>query len=755
MKRMSWLGRWTLATLFIAGLGGCKQDLVLERDDLRGAVLDTTEAQLESQPIDIIEQGPTPIVAAPATVDDPSRTPRPITLKEAISIALVQGNVGGFAAVNPGNISDALPQFNGAGASGTDKISAFAYDPAIAAAEIERSLSKFDARWINSFTWNQVDNPTLTLQQSFSNGDTANLTSTLAKPLPTGGVAGITFSTDYLNLANPSPNPQFVALATSYTPRLRFVFEQPLLQNFGVEINQLLTQHPGSQLIPGLQPSGGQGAAGILVTRIRSEQSQAEFERQVNNMLFNVEAAYWNLYSAYYDLYAREEGLKLALDIFNFFKQRVEIGRNRKQELYQFASQYERFRGDVITSRGQLLERERALRGLLGMTSTDGTRLVPIDEPAKAPYKPDFNAMWQEAYFQVPELTIARQEVKARQLDVMLQRNQRRPDLRFFSSYDIAGLGQRLDGGSDRNAFRSFAANNFNSYQLGLRLDMPLGFRNANALVKQATLNQNRSQVILKDSERKAREILSLQYRQLIQSHRLYRINSAQRALNSEVVELQRKFRGIGDVAQGYEQTIQNDIQVQRDYVNTIAQEYASLASYNIALAGIEYAKGTIKEYNNVNIAEGPLPNYVNKKAIDHFKARDVALKLREHPVGVEPLPLTEYQPISNDGIAPLSLPNDFELGTGVMPGTILPTQPGSGTAPEALPDLETPSTPEPKKTNSIIAPMPRLSSPNNGTSEFAPIGTVSTPKRVFVKPQQSTTVDPLPDITMPIVPPR
>src|SRR5947199_81638 len=54
---------------------------------------------------------------------------------------------------------DFLPTFTGQGVTGTDAIRAFALDPAIAGANIERSLSKFDARWINSMSWQKNDNP--------------------------------------------------------------------------------------------------------------------------------------------------------------------------------------------------------------------------------------------------------------------------------------------------------------------------------------------------------------------------------------------------------------------------------------------------------------------------------------------------------------------------------------------------------------------------------------------------------------------
>ena len=40
---------------------------------------------------------------------------------------------------------------------------------------------------------------------------------------------------------------------------------------------------------------------GILITRLRLDQNRANFDQQVNYMLANVEAAYWNLYAAYYN----------------------------------------------------------------------------------------------------------------------------------------------------------------------------------------------------------------------------------------------------------------------------------------------------------------------------------------------------------------------------------------------------------------------------------------------------------------------
>ena len=151
---------------------------------------------------------------------------------------------------------DDLVQFQGRGIGGDDAIRAFALDPAIFAADIEGALSKFDTRFRTSMTWQKVDQPTAAQFLSFQNSrDAANLTTTLAKPLPTGGIAGITFSTDYSNFNKIPANQQSSFVNPNYTPRVQFTFEQPLLRLFGVEANQLSNFHPGSQLL-NVQPTG-------------------------------------------------------------------------------------------------------------------------------------------------------------------------------------------------------------------------------------------------------------------------------------------------------------------------------------------------------------------------------------------------------------------------------------------------------------------------------------------------------------------
>ncbi len=645
MSRSRWFKQALAGVLTVSAVGGCKQQLFMDPADYKDATSLTIPKSLETNPHGPITPATVDKLGGPVnTVIDFVRPPRHMTLRECVALSLEQGNVGGENPANPGFKSEQLSLVNGRQTGGgTDAVKAFAIEPATASAEIERSLSKFDARWITSMQWQKVDQPVAAQFLSFQQSrDAAQFSSTLAKPLPTGGVAGITFSTDYSKFSQNSAN-QTQLVNPNYTPRVQLTVEQPLLRLFGVEVNQLTSSHPGSLLLQGVQPTGA-GTEGILISRLRLDQSRASFDQRVNFMLVNVEAAYWNLYAAYYNLYAQEEALRQAFEGYRYTELRVRLGVVKPKQLDQITGQFERFRRQVYQARGQVLESERQLRGLLGLRSDDGVRLVPIDEPNLAPYKPDFHEAANDAIAYRPELMLARQDVKFRQLDLLLQNNLRKPDLRGFAQYDVAGLGTRLDGRAEDfgangntvpgNAFSNFVDNRFNSWTLGVRLDMPLGFRDANALVRQAQLNMSRSYIQLRDGELKAIEYLTLQYRRVIQTHTEI---APARAERESLQKYAARVRQAIEISGGPDPVdFLSDLTVQQQLAVAIASETRAVADYNIALAQFEFAKGTIQPYNNVSVGEGQLPPWVSKRAKDHIRERtEAAIKLREQPLPI------------------------------------------------------------------------------------------------------------------------
>jgi len=300
---------------------------------------------------------------APPTVENPDRPKREITLQECIALCLEQGNTGSQSALFPGIANDNISASPNGGTF-SDSIRVLALDPAISGANIEASLAKFDAHLVASSIWNKQDQGII--NRFTSNADSAEVDVGIYKPLPTGGLVGITFQTDYqkLNLVANQANNIFT-LTTSYRPRVMLQFEQPLLQGYGTEINQLLTSHPGTiQGVPGSQQTlrlpGGR-VEGILISRLRFDGAKADFEKNVAFMLLNVEYAYWNLYASYGTLYARDRALIDALNLWKEISDRVKgggVGAIVADE-QRVRAQLESFRGQRYDALGDVFEKER------------------------------------------------------------------------------------------------------------------------------------------------------------------------------------------------------------------------------------------------------------------------------------------------------------------------------------------------------------------------------------------------------------
>jgi outer membrane protein TolC len=698
---MRWIIGVGVLALVLAVAAGCKQQIFLHECDY-DHYRDLMPLSLETKPYSIM---PTDVVVCPTptTVDDPDRPARYISLAECLAIALERGNVGEGS-------PNTLLQRGAIQQNASDNIRVLAIQPAITAAGIDLSLSKFDTSWNTSVSWNNVDRPVGTPLDTFQTGasglnaiaqSAANFTTGFAKPLPTGGVAGITFATDYEFTNLPARvNP-------AYRPALQFQFEQPLLQFFGTEINQLLSFHPGTQVLRRadflpllnnrlLNPT----QEGILIQRVRFDQERAEFERQVNLLLLNVESAYWTLYGAYWTLFAQEQGLRFAYEAWKITYEQFKVGRKSETELAQARAQYELFRSQRLAALGTggggggvqplsvasqpgVLEAERQLRNVLNLPIEDGTRLVPVDAPTLAPYRPDWNTAVNQSLSLRPELIMAREELKIRQMNLIVQKNALLPDLRSFANYDINGIGTRLDGAGTNNAFRSLASNHFNNWEVGLAFQVPIGFRAAHAGVRRARLELAQSYALLKEQELRTERSLAVPYRLLFELHEQIGMQRSQR----EAVAQQ--LRGRFEEVRAGRGTLDILLESQRLWANALSTEYNFIIQYNIQLANFEFNKGTIRQHNNVEIGEGPLPGCAEIRAVEHERERTKALVLAER---------------KNPVLYESSIPDDGHPDMPALPFGVAPALPSLT---EQAPPVPPPPPPIPAAPERLKAPQP------------------------------------------------
>ena len=100
------------------------------------------------------------------------------------------------------------------------------------------------------------------------------------------------------------------AFASEWHTNFEASFNHPLLQGSGAQYNRIAGPLSFDQYAAGL----GNPIDGVMIARIRTDQTLADFEGGVRNLMRDVEDAYWELYFAYRDLEARKMGRDSALE---------------------------------------------------------------------------------------------------------------------------------------------------------------------------------------------------------------------------------------------------------------------------------------------------------------------------------------------------------------------------------------------------------------------------------------------------------
>src|SRR5262249_36603292 len=148
-------------------------------------------------------------------------------------------------------------------------------------------------------------------------------------------------------------------------------------------------------------------------------------------------------------------------------------------------------------------------------------------------------------------------------------------------------------------------SNHFNDWTVGLRLDVPIGFRDAHAQVRRTELQLAQRLAALHDQEAQAAFNLEQSYRTLVLAHERLRVLVAARQLAKRELATRMTQLEAGQL------NALALVDAQRALVQTQIDEKLGITQYNIALADFERQKGTILAHDNVTISDGPLPDCV------------------------------------------------------------------------------------------------------------------------------------------------
>jgi outer membrane protein TolC len=575
-------------------------------------------------------------------------------------------------------------------------------DPAITETDArfgtEAALSQFDAHFLTSGYFEKNDRA---LNNVFFGGgtrllqqDTNVYQSQLTKRTATGAQMSLTNNTSYDS--NNAPGNLFYG---SWTTNIEAQVKQPLLAGGGIEYNRVY----GPNGIPGLP-------AGVMLARVNTEQSLADFEVGVRNFISDVENAYWDLYFAYRDLDARILARNAALETWrrvNALHQAGKRGGEAQQEA-QSREQYFRFQEEVqnaLTGRATDGTRsnngsgggtfrggsgvhfaERRLRLMIGSHISDGRLIRPADEPKMARALFEWDVILAESLTRRPELRKQKWLIKRREMEVSATKNLLQPRLDATGMYRWRGFGKQLmtyTDPSDRGQFASAWGNllngNFQEWQLGFELEVPLGFRHAHNAVRNYELMLARERSILNEQERAVVLDLSNAIGELNRSYTVMQTNHNRR------ISAKQQLAAIRALDDPTPQTLYLELEAQRRLADAESQYYRALVEYELAVKNVHFEKGSLLEYNNVMLAELPWPEKAYKDAYEKIRLRTRAGRLAEKVV-------QGPDQIVSEGVMPqgyLAAP-----GSGPTPETVPPALPEK--LPSSTPGQATPLVPKP-----------------------------------------------------------
>ena len=408
----------------------------------------------------------------------------------------------------------------------------------------------------------------------------------------------------------------FQAVPSNWLQFLEVKAEHHLLQGRGTQINR----------IP------------VVLARINEDISLTAFEIAVRNELLDVENTYWDLHYAYRSLEAAKQGRDAAQWAWQKIQARREGQVDPADAEAQARAQYFSFRVRVEAAQINVFEIESRLRWLMGIAPADGRLIRPIDEPATAKLEFEWTSTNLEALIQRAEVRQQKWQVKQRELELIAARNRLLPILDVGATYRWLGMGDELIN-ADRNglnfpsagstAFDELTEGNYQEFDVFFSFGMPVGYRRELAAVRNAQLQVARSKAVLEDMELNTTHLLGSALRTLDGNYVQANSNLNRLQAADEWTDVISTIWSQGGATGRDTRVLINQLlNAINERAAAYDEYYRIVCAYNKSIANLHFTKGSLLEYNGVQLAEGPWPEKAYWDAMAQARKRNASRHL-------------------------------------------------------------------------------------------------------------------------------
>ena len=265
-----------------------------------------------------------------------------------------------------------------------------------------------------------------------------------------------------------NPAGQYLIVNPAWQSGVRLTVEQPLFQGARSRINE----------------------AGIRIAKIRYDQSNLEFKAEVNQILHEVEAAWWRLYLTRSNVENLTKIVEYAEQAWENERQQQELGLNSVADESQARDNLEATRAQFAAAMRDQTSAEQLLRQKLGMDPASTVKLAINAVPLTEEFVPDLEQGIEQALAARPELKAQRSQVQMTALDVERQRDSLLPNLNVLAGYGLTGLNNNFGGSIGDLSTAGYA-----NWNLGLSFQQSLGQRAARGNLRRSELTHTRAKL--------------------------------------------------------------------------------------------------------------------------------------------------------------------------------------------------------------------------------------------------------------------
>lgn len=447
--------------------------------------------------------------------------------------------------------------------------------PAISEARIVQAKAVFDATFFTNANYSKLDTPqpggSVPGFTGNSRSEDVELSTGIRKPLISGGQ--ITLQTD---LNRNESLPSVFAVNKYYDADVLVNLEQPLLRNFGSDINR-------SNI--------------VLAQNDRMAEVQ-ELRQQLLETASQVEQGYWDLAFTHQQLRVRVRLLERSTEDRDRLIERRGYDAS-PVEITEANSFVESHRADVIRARAEVRNASDQLKRLMNAPSlplADETLVVPIDQPADEAIEFSLLDLVTTALRHRPEMQIALLDIKDTTVRQRVADNARLPLLNVAASVGVNGISTA----NGEDAYNDLGDGDFIDYILGAQFEMPIGNRSAEGLYRQRQIERRATAVVY---QRQAQDVVLQVKTALRNVQTSYELIGATRAARRAAADNLRaiEVQEASGVALTPQFLINQKLSTQERLANAEVQEARALSDYHNAIAQLYQSAGTLLERNGID----------------------------------------------------------------------------------------------------------------------------------------------------------